>query len=66
MLQSKKLFSDHGPERGDLPDGYKAPHIEDEKIVFDSVSPRDAGEYVCKGTNPAGSATDKIVLRGEW
>ncbi|GMT14990.1 hypothetical protein PFISCL1PPCAC_6287 [Pristionchus fissidentatus] len=53
---------DPGPERGDLPDGFKPITISEQFIKHPSMTLLNAGVYTCKGSNSHATATKNIYI----
>lgn len=65
FLEKKFLiFSDPGPERGDLPDDYVPVTFSEQYIRHPKIGLANAGRYTCKGSNQYASVTKDVYVEG--
>lgn len=57
-------FSDEERERGDLPDDYKAIHIDEKVITHPHLNVGNSGEYICQANSSFGIVSKKINVTG--
>lgn len=58
------LFSDPGPERGDLPDDYVPVGMDETSITHPHIGLRNSGDYTCQANSSFGIVSKTVKVNG--